>query len=304
MPALKRSREPSRMKVVHAEFSMGRSPRKVSEFEMPIDGAEKQGMKAHNPEKDLSGRLKGIMLILIILILLVAGLIFFLVYNALKETLGSLPNDSQGAAVSSSQTLSEDHTVKEENKNLLVLVGMATELSEDYEFTLMEYRRISGEEAAVTALEEMILAAKGEGVSLDVTKGYVSVSEQQALFEEQVQTLLEEGYTGVRAEALAKDTAAPGGRDEHQTGLAFDFWQEDLEASADFAVSDAYNWLTKNCVKYGFVLRYPSRKEKETGMSFDPVHFRYVGEENAAKMRTLDMCLEEYAAYVKKQEGR
>ena len=183
-------------------------------------------------------------------------------------------------------------------------MGLHSELDAAYAPELTEYEGISGEKTAVAALEELMSAAKEAGVPLYVTRGYVSRSEQDALFEERVRTLMEEGYTRVRAEATAQETVAPGGMDEHQTGLAFDFWQEGLDADGDFTNSQAYNWLVKNCVEYGFVLRYAANKEDETYMPYDPTHFRFVGRENARAMRTLDMCLEEYAAYVGKQDGR
>ena len=54
----------------------------------------------------------------------------------------------------------------------------------------------------------------------------------------------------------------------------------------------------ENCAAYGFVLRYPAEKAEDTGFSFEPWHFRYVGVENAREMTRLGMCLEEYIAYL------
>ena len=58
-------------------------------------------------------------------------------------------------------------------------------------------------------------------------------------------------------------------------------------------------WLIKNSVDFGFILRAPKGKEEKTNIDFDSTLFRYVGTNNAKKMRMLSMCLEEYRSYVK-----
>jgi len=67
-----------------------------------------------------------------------------------------------------------------------------------------------------------------------------------------------------------------------------------------FEDQDAAKWLAENCHKFGFILRYPKDKTGITGISFEPWHFRYVGRYHATKMYELDMCLEEYWAYLGK----
>ena len=39
-----------------------------------------------------------------------------------------------------------------------------------------------------------------------------------------------------------------------------------------------------------------------TGRDYDPTLYRYVGTQNAEKMRQLSMCLEEYAEYLQEQQ--
>ena len=48
------------------------------------------------------------------------------------------------------------------------------------------------------------------------------------------------------------------------------------------------------CYKYGFILRYPPEKTAETGIIYEPWHYRYVGEEDAKKIMESGMTLEEY----------
>ena len=52
----------------------------------------------------------------------------------------------------------------------------------------------------------------------------------------------------------------------------------------------------EHCYEYGFILRYPKDKEDITGISYEPWHYRYVGREDAAAIRDMGVCLEEYVA--------
>ena len=52
-------------------------------------------------------------------------------------------------------------------------------------------------------------------------------------------------------------------------------------------------WLHQNCHRYGFILRYPFGKEDITKYSYEPWHFRYVGDV-ATELYNKDLTLEEY----------
>ena len=75
---------------------------------------------------------------------------------------------------------------------------------------------------------------------------------------------------------------------EAQTGLL-----------VSFDVSNSHNksFLERECIRYGFILRYPEGKDEVTHINPSESLYRYVGKENAEKMRAFDMCLEEYAEY-------
>ena len=55
-------------------------------------------------------------------------------------------------------------------------------------------------------------------------------------------------------------------------------------------------WLAEHAADYGFILRYPSDKTEATGMDYEPWHYRYVGSEQAHKIKESGLCLEEYLA--------
>lgn len=93
----------------------------------------------------------------------------------------------------------------------------------------------------------------------------------------------------------ARITIQAPGYSEHHTGLAVDF--NDVED--DFRETEAYTWLQEHAAEYGFVERYPKGKESITGIDYEPWHYRYVGKEHAQRMNELNMCLEEYVAFLK-----
>ena len=63
--------------------------------------------------------------------------------------------------------------------------------------------------------------------------------------------------------------------------------------------SEAYQWMTKNAAKYGFVVRYPEDKSEITGIEGYAYYFRYVGSAHATYMEEKGLCLEEYIETLK-----
>ncbi|MCQ2354795.1 MAG: M15 family metallopeptidase [Clostridia bacterium] len=98
---------------------------------------------------------------------------------------------------------------------------------------------------------------------------------------------------------VAASYSAFPGTGDHQTGLGCDITDQKSAYSA-FAQTDAYRWLTENAYKFGFVERYPKGKEKITGFSYEPCHWRFVGQYHAAVMHENGMCLEEYTEWLEK----
>ena len=81
------------------------------------------------------------------------------------------------------------------------------------------------------------------------------------------------------ATSAAKIAVARGGYSEHNTGLAIDL----NGVSPDSLETDAGKWMAEHAEEYGFVLRFPKDKEAETGIMYEPWHYRYVGKEHAQK---------------------
>lgn len=185
------------------------------------------------------------------------------------------------------------HLHKEaDNKNLawnLVLVNDWNCVPENYEVKL--YKTSDGEyvdERIYPFLEEMFFAAEKDGYSPEITSGYRSEKEQKELFDGRVKEYRASGYSKKEATSLTNEYAARPGFSEHETGLAADINSADGDSWA------LYDWLSDNCHKYGFIIRYPYGKEAITGIEYEPWHLRYVGTTAAEYIYENNITLEEY----------
>ncbi len=217
-----------------------------------------------------------------------------------KHSVSSAPSSSAAPASSNSEVL----PVYDDSFNLVV-VNATSQLKSGFSVQLGQFGGVTVDDRIIPALKKMMEDAKTDGCALKLSGGYVDAKEQDKLFDAGVQNLIKNnGYSQVRAQNKIQTTIGRGGYNENQTGMAVTFSAEGLANNADFTATNQYKWLIKNSVRYGFVLRYAESKMAITGMAFNPRHFRYVGEDNAVKMREYSMCLEEYAAYVRQQNPK
>ncbi|PLR78379.1 peptidase M15 [Bacillus sp. V3-13] len=140
---------------------------------------------------------------------------------------------------------------------------------------------------AATALENLFAEANRNGLKLYAVSGFRSYERQKELFDAEVSRVGEEN---------AKQAVAVPGNSEHQTGLAMDISSQGagLGLTEQFGETPEGKWLAENAHRFGFILRYPKGKEKITGYQYEPWHFRYVGEKNAAVIYEKNLTLEEY----------
>lgn len=151
------------------------------------------------------------------------------------------------------------------------------------------------------AMEAMLKEAAANGYAdLSITSGYRSYNYQQLLFNNQVSALTP-AYGEKASEKAAEAVAVPG-TSEHQSGLCCDLHNLPA-ASQSFADTDAYKWLVENCAEFGFILRFPKNKTDITKIMFEPWHYRYVGRYHARRIMDAGLCLEEYTALLRADEG-
>ncbi len=163
---------------------------------------------------------------------------------------------------------------------------------------------------AARALEALYLEADAWGMlndstgyELSVTSAFRGYSYQEYLFNSYVESTLakDPSMTRSQAEAEVATYSCRPGTSEHQTGLCCDMHNQQSASvtyAHVFAETEEGKWLTENCWKFGFVLRFPEDKTGVTGISYESWHFRFVGRYHAYRMTELGMCLEEYLEYL------
>lgn len=128
------------------------------------------------------------------------------------------------------------------------------------------------------ALQEMLTAARQDGLDgFMLTSGYRSMEQQAMLYEQQ-----------------GSDYALPAGYSEHNSGLAVDI----SSVTMKMEVAPEGAWLRDHAAEYGFILRYPQNKQHITGIQYEPWHFRYIGLPHSLIMQEYGWVLEEYLQYL------
>ena len=199
----------------------------------------------------------------------------------------SLPNLARAAG----PCAAEQRTADLSNGWNLICVNAENAIPEDYSIELTQLSNGECVDSRIyPALQRMFDDARAEGVYPLVNEGYRTRGEQEQMMQDKIIAYMREGSSCASAESLAADWVAQPGTSEHELGLAVD-------VNADKTRCDnetVYAWLAENAYRYGFIQRYPADKEDVTGISCEPWHYRYVGEEAALEMYERNLCLEEY----------
>lgn len=186
----------------------------------------------------------------------------------------------------------------------LMLVNQTHLLPDDYSF---EHTTIEGyytfDSRAAEALIQMLNDGRAAGHSLRIVSTYRTVERSEYLYTNKIAEYQSIGYSAADAAIEAARWIAPPRTSEHNAGLAIDVVSTDYDQvygdlMHEFENFPSFTWLSEHCAEYGFVLRYPKDKQKITGITYEPWHYRYVGVEHARKMQELNMCLEEYVEWL------
>ncbi len=178
------------------------------------------------------------------------------------------------------------------DKDIYILVNKYHYLEEDYvPQDLVDIESAYGingklRKAAYEAYKQMQDDAKAEGYNFYITSPYRPYTSQKRLYD---------NYSLTYGQASADTFSARPGYSEHQSGLAVDI----LSAGYDFDNFDLSKealWLQENAHNYGFILRYPQDKQDITGYTYEPWHYRYVGD-IATDIVNSGLTYDEYYAY-------
>lgn len=205
-----------------------------------------------------------------------------------NESTDARININQGR-VSSEDDLEQDWKLVLVNSTHFMEEGYVPELAEIENNYYFDAR-------AVADLQAMLKAGRAKGLDFWICSAYRTMEKQTSLYENKVSRLMsEEGLGYEMAYEQAGNTVAFPGTSEHQLGLAVDIVAKDYQILDDKqANTDEAKWLKEHCHEYGFILRYPLDKTEETGIIFEPWHYRYVGKEAAKEIMEQGICLEEY----------
>jgi poly-gamma-glutamate synthesis protein (capsule biosynthesis protein) len=128
------------------------------------------------------------------------------------------------------------------------------------------------------AFEEMSMSAKKDGYIIKASSGFRSYDNQQNIFS-----------NGLRSDKVNTIISiAKPGYSEHQLGTTVDITSSSINydsASEIFEDTPEDNWLKEHAYLYGFNQSYQKGKEDITGYKYEPWHYRYVGIENAKKLK-------------------
>lgn len=180
----------------------------------------------------------------------------------------------------------------------LKLVNINNLLDDDF---APEVTEIENEQAfdsrAASALQNLIQAARDAGYTVYLCSGYRDYYTQSGIYWTHVDGFIADGMSEEEAHATTRLQVNYPGASEHQLGLAADILEyKDQPMEAYIGGSGLMLWLEEHCADYGFVVRYPADKTDITGISYEPWHLRYVGEEVARYMTDKGLCLEEFLA--------
>ena len=178
----------------------------------------------------------------------------------------------------------------------LALVNKDHPMEEDYDLELTELEEGNSVDSRIAdAAKEMLADAKAAGMKIVICSAYRSVTRQEQIFNDSVKDRLNQGMNYWDAFEDTRLSVAEPGTSEHAMGLALDLVSNQYtELDERQETTKEAQWLTANCHKYGFILRYPPSKTDITGIIYEPWHYRYVGVEDATKIMELGITLEEY----------
>lgn len=190
--------------------------------------------------------------------------------------------------------------------DLVYMVNKSNPISRDYvPSNLVEIsgyipstREIYLREEALLALLTMYNDILANGLDMVAVSGYRDYDYQSSLNEAEIKKQKSIYSDENQAISVANAVVTPPGTSEHQLGLAIDVSDNGTLTEA-FGDTDVGKWLDKYANRYGFILRYEKDKTDITGITYEPWHFRYVGQVHAEYMYQKDLSFEEYMKRLK-----
>ena len=189
-------------------------------------------------------------------------------------------------------------TKKDVHQDHLMLVNRQHAIHSDYEqntktlLAVDDNQDIYLDSNAGTMFSQLLKACYAENKIVPIS-GYRSLQVQQHIFNESMSK---------NGEEFTRKYVAFPGYSEHQTGMAVDVAKQSGEIDficPDFPYSGICQQFRTKAAEFGFTERYQKGKERITGISHEPWHFRYVGHPHAKIIEKNNLSLEEYVQLLK-----
>ena len=140
--------------------------------------------------------------------------------------------------------------------------------------------------AAAAAYRELFAAAAADGYTILASSSYRNYQAQVSAYQASVNR---------GGQAYADRVSARPGHSEHQLGTTTDVTSASAGYSLEgFEGTPEAAWLAANSWKYGFIISYPEGKEQITGYIFEPWHIRWLGKDEAKRVRDSGLTLHEW----------
>jgi len=214
------------------------------------------------------------------LTLLIGGIAGFILLAVISGFLFSIttPKKTADSSVDSVTTPSTDNPKNPQDNNAVLGHLAYPEAPASELAPITADGRIRMRKAAADRFRAMSQAARSAGVSLVPISGFRSVKEQEQLF-------FEVGAQRNQTPAQRAALSAPPGHSEHHTGYAVDIGDGAAPATnlqATFDQTKAFRWLQANAARFGFEISFP--KDNVQGVSYEPWHWRFVGDRTSLEM--------------------
>lgn len=194
----------------------------------------------------------------------------------------------------------EDTEEVEDPDSLLAYVNRHRYISRDYEpsdlvemddkYSNNYYGVNKLRSEAYEHFKEMVDDANAVGIEFVADTTYRSFDYQETVYNNYA-------YEHTREET--EKYAARPGYSEHELGTAIDLSNVWYIEEGD----EEYEWIRKNCWKYGFIMRYKKNTEDITKYAAEDWHIRYVGVKAATLIHNKNITFDEYwYKYVKKDK--
>lgn len=137
------------------------------------------------------------------------------------------------------------------------------------------------------AFDSMVKKVQEDGYFIKASSGFRSYEYQKSLLANAIKN----------GQKDASVSIAKAGYSEHQLGTAIDITGASINydsATGKFNKTPEDIWLRENAYLYGFIQSYPEGKEEITGYKYESWHYRYIGIENAKKIKDLGLTIAEF----------